>query len=81
MEKIGPYFPYISILAGGIVSVFGLRLLFQKGYVEKLREGTWKPHEKDLLSVKESYHYDRYVRGIKFFVGGLIFIVFGIISL
>jgi len=81
IEKIEPYWQYLLMSTGVIFVIFGVRLLFQKGYVEKQREGIWKPEKDDFLSKESSYYYDKYVRGIRSLLVGLLFIIFGIVSL
>ena len=77
---------YFIVIATGIVGlcfgVFGFRLLFQKGFVEKLREGRWKPGKKlKLFSEKEGYMYDKYTRGIGTLILGLMFLAFSVFSI
>ncbi|GEM_PF-5784801 len=74
-------FAVLLICAGLWFTIFGLRLLFQKGYVEKLREGIWKPRVKLFSSERRGYNYDKYSTGIKNTILGLIFLVAGIYSI
>lgn len=67
-------------IAGVYFTVFGSRLLFQKGFVEKLREGIWK-EKNDHWPEKEGYNYDKYIRGISFLAAGLISLALAIFTL
>jgi len=64
--------------AGLYFAIFGARLLFEKGYVEKLREGRWKPSTNNLLSGKDSYRYDKFVTGFRYLIVGVMFLAFTI---
>ncbi len=68
--------PILLLLAGLRFIVFGFKLLFRRGFVEKLREGPWKPDADDKVwSSKEGYFADKYIRGIRYFLPGLIMVV------
>jgi hypothetical protein len=72
---------FIALFVFGIYfTIFGFRVVFQPGYVEKLRMGIWKPSEtsKKLFPGKSGYHYDKYTTGIGCLVVGLMFLGFSI---
>ncbi len=81
IEKIEPYWQYLLLSVGIVFVIFGVKLLFQKGYVEKQRKVLWKSEKDDFLSEESSYYYDKYVRGIRSLLVGLVLIIFGIVSL
>ena len=68
------WFPIIILIGGVWFMVFGFRLLFQKGYVEKLREGIWKEEKDSVFAGKKGYNIYRYGRGLNCFISGLIFV-------
>lgn len=69
--------PFLGLLlvAGVYFTVFGAKLLFQKGYVERLREGIWNNSDGKL-----GYNYDKYGRGLRYLLTGLILLVFLFLS-
>ncbi len=73
--------PYMMLLVGILFSVFGFRVVFQKGYVEKLQKGCWKEDEGSPYVGKEWYNYAKYVRGLRFLFSGLVLILFAILIL
>jgi len=71
----------ILLVVGLAFIIFSLLLLFKRGFVEKLRQGIWKPKEYEVFPEKEGYSYDKYTRGIGLLVAGLLMVVFAIYSL
>ncbi len=62
------------LIVGLYLAIFGFRVVFQKGYVEKLQKGIWKSDtDEEIFSKKSGYFYDKYARGLKFLIVGLIF--------
>ena len=62
----------LFIFVGGVCfTVFGGRILFEDGYVEKLQNSAWKSLN-ERMAGKEGYMYDKYARGVRYFVSGLI---------
>jgi hypothetical protein len=70
------WLPIAMFIFGSYFTIFGLKLLFKAGFVEKLREGMWKPGELSKKNFPENsgYNYDKYVRGIQYFLSGLLFL-------
>ena len=64
-------FVFFMSISGIGLFIFGFRLLFQKGFVEKRRQGIWKPDNKE-WSGKEGYFVDKYIRGLSYLVVGLL---------
>lgn len=61
----------ICLLISGLwFGIFGGRLLWQKGYVEKLREGKWK--DKSNVPEEVGYRVDKYVMGGKYLGAGVL---------
>ncbi len=67
-------------LSGFFLTVFGLKILFQKNHVERIRAGIWK--ESEILSndkdARRAYRLDKYVRGTRLFLVGLIILIYSI---
>ena len=68
---------FLAVLgfSGLYFAIFGARLLFEKGYIEKLHEGMWKPSKDNLFSKKSTYAYSR-ARGFQSLIVGLMFLGF-----
>lgn len=70
----------LLLILGSFLTILGLRLLLQKGFVERLREGLWKSEEDEkFMSEKESYYIDKYIMGIYAFIAGLLMLIFSLI--
>ncbi len=69
----------VLLVAGLGLQVFGLKVLFQRGFVERLRKGIWKD-ESGLFSDAEGYVFDRYVTGMFLVVAGLIALIVGVLG-
>ena len=65
------------LFVGTYFFILGVRILFQKGYVEK----TFDNSATKWFSSKSVYNYNKYNRGISLLIFGLIFIGFGIYML
>jgi hypothetical protein len=66
----------VSILAGVYFTVFGCRLLFQKGFYEN-RGKEINPNDKQLPLKRDSwYFYGRYATGTRSLLTGLVLIGF-----
>ena len=68
-------------LVGVYLSVFGFRLLFEKGYVERLEKTTWKGTDEQLGKSKGMHIYNKYFRGGAYLVVGLMFVGFVLLNL
>ena len=67
----------LLLILGLFFIIFGLKLLLQKGFVERLRKGLWKSEEDErFMSEKESYYIDKYVMGIYAFIMGILMLIF-----
>lgn len=66
------WLPIIMFIAGILFTIFGLSLLFKGGFVERLRKGLWKSGNDGM------YGYDKYVRGIRYSLSGLVLLGFSI---
>lgn len=77
------WFLIALIIFGLYFTVFGLKLLFKRGFVEKLRTGIWKSGELSEKNFpgKSGYHYDKYGRGVESLVMGLLALGFSIYAL
>ena len=75
------WFSIVFLIAGIYSTVFGFRVLFQKGFVEKLREHGWREGNNSLFTKKEGYLYDKHVRGMRAFLSGLVFLAIAIYGL
>ncbi|HLD53326.1 MAG TPA: hypothetical protein VJA82_08480 [Sediminibacterium sp.] len=74
----------VGILVFGVYfTVFGLKLLFKQGFVEKLRKGIWKSGELSEKNFpgKSGYNYDKYGTGIYSLIMGLLALGFSIYAL
>ncbi len=70
-------FNILMFVLGLSFTIFGALLLFKKGFVEKMREGIWKSDEEyNPFTEKGGYSYDKYNRGIGYFIVGLITLAF-----
>ncbi len=66
-------FTFLIMLGFGIWgTVFGLRLLFQKGFVEKKYGTLNEQKERPWFGKKDSYNYNKYTRGIEALATGLV---------
>ena len=60
-------FNILLFIFGIYFTIFGIRLLLQKGFVERLRKGMWKSEEdKKYMTEKEGYVSDKYMTGLFF---------------
>lgn len=59
----------IIFIVGLSLSIFGSRLLFEKGYVEKWMKGPWK---NDLIKGRNDYYDYKYVKGVGSLLTGLL---------
>lgn len=67
----------ILFFFGIYLTIFGARILFQKGFLEKLMKGDWKSKD-DRWTEREHYIYGKYGRGISYFGSGLILLAYTI---
>lgn len=69
------WFLFFLLIAGLGFVIFGFRVLFEKGYVEKLRQGIWKSVGDDNpIQGRQGYTYDKYWRGGRYLMLGLLFL-------
>lgn len=66
------WFLIILLLAGLFFTIFGFKLLFQSGFAERLRRGIWKAKNDEFFSSRGGFVYDKYIRGLKYLICGLI---------
>ena len=71
----------VTFIIGVLFAVFGFRLLFQKGYVERWMEGSWKTTKFSVLEGRHAYYYYKYGRGISSLAVGIIMMGFVIYML
>lgn len=71
----------IALLITGLYGmVFGSRLLWERGFVEKMQKESWK-EKNPYWTEKERYNYNKYNRGISMLISGIMFVGFAIFSL
>ena len=73
------WFSILLLIIGIWFTFFGARVLFGKGFIEKLQAGDWK-EKSGTWTEKEVYKYNK-TRGIRFFGSGLIIVVYAIWAL
>ena len=67
-------------VSGVYFFLFGARLLFEKGFVEKLQQGRWKRWSRT-NDDGYGYFYDRYAMGLASILMGSIFFFLSILAL
>jgi hypothetical protein len=71
------FFYLFCLIIGVFLLQFGLRLLFQKGFVERLQEGRWKDNS-GLFSEKGLHFYNKYTMGVNGIIVGILALVIAI---
>lgn len=66
---------YIVLTIGAVLIIFGLRLMFQKGYVERKYGSLEEQEDHWWFKKKDAYLYNKYLRGIEAIVLGLILVL------
>ncbi len=76
------YWQYLSVVAGLILVYLGFKIAFNSKFLGKLmgEDRIWEHKKGRLFNEKEAKNYNR-GRGIQIALVGIIFIVFGIVSL
>ena len=69
------------LILGLILSVFGLRLLFQSDFLKKYSKDDFENEDNNYFSEKDTLYYNRYVRGLWSFIGGLVMLIGALIIL
>ena len=82
IEKIEPYWQYLSIVAGLVLVYLGIKIAFDKKFLKKLmgKNRVWEHKENKFFTEKSAKNYNR-GRGIQIALVGIIFIALGIASL
>lgn len=62
------------------MTIFGVRILLQKGFVERLREGMWKD-DSDLFPERSGFYFEKYGRGGYILATGIIALIIGILGI
>jgi hypothetical protein len=74
-------FEALMLCIGLYLATLGFRVVFQKGYVEKLRRHRWRDDNVPPSKLAESYRIDKYVRGIIYLIMGLVLTIVMAVSL
>ena len=69
------------LILGLILSVFGLRLLFQSDFLKKYSKDDFENEDNNYFSEKDTLYYNRYVRGLWSFIGWLVMLIGALIIL
>ena len=71
------FYPIFLILGGTLFAVFGGRILFENGYVERLLETDWESKSGPSTS---DYNYSKFMRGGAYLTVGLMLFTAGLLD-
>lgn len=74
------WYAIFIVVGGTYLTAFGARILFQKGFVETLRQNLWRSDNEEWFG-KHGYIFDKYGRGLRYFLSGIVLTILGLLVL